>query len=172
MEMDVQRQCGIYQNQVIRIDNTDFVLSTLWSNIPAQDEYFVWKGLNDFRQTKYKGKLIQVNEYNQLHQFCVDFIKKSVTESTAEKIVVVTHHLPTRQVVAPQHLDSLINSAFATELGDLIVNSRIDVWIYGHSHTNIDATIGKTKVISNQMGYVFYDEHLSDGFDAGKYVEL
>jgi predicted phosphodiesterase len=102
----------------------------------------------------------------------VDFIKKSVAESTAEKIVVVTHHLPTRQVVAPQHLDSLINSAFATELGDLIVNSRIDVWIYGHSHTNIDATIGKTKVISNQMGYVFYDEHLSNGFDAGKYVEL
>ena len=113
-----------------------------------------------------------MNEYNQLHQFCVDFIKKSVAESTAEKIVVVTHHLPTRQVVAPQHLDSLINSAFATELGDLIVNSRIDVWIYGHSHTNIDATIGKTKVISNQMGYVFQDEHLINGFDAGKYVEL
>ena len=59
---------GIYQNQVVRIDNTDFILSTLWSNIPAQDEYFVWKGLNDFRQTKYKGKLIQVNEYNQLHK--------------------------------------------------------------------------------------------------------
>ena len=113
-----------------------------------------------------------MNEYNQLHQFCVDFIKKSVAESTAEKIVVVTNHMPTRQVVAPQHLDSLINSAFATELGDLIVNSRIDVWIYGHSHTNIDATIGKTKVISNQMGYVFQDEHLINGFDAGKYVEL
>ena len=68
---------GIYQNQVVRIDNTDFILSTLWSNIPAQDEYFVWKGLNDFRQTKYKGKLIQVNEYNQLHQFCLDFVKIS-----------------------------------------------------------------------------------------------
>ena len=163
---------GIYQNQVIRIDNTDFLLSTLWSIIRAQDEYFVWKGLNDFRQTKYKGKLIQVNEYNQLHQFCVDFIKKSVAESTAEKIVVVTHHLPTRQVVAPQHLDSLINSAFATELGDLIANSRIDVWIYGHSHTNIDATIGKTKIVSNQMGYVFQDEHLINGIDAGKYIEI
>ena len=163
---------GIYQNQVVRIDNTDFVLSTLWSNIPAQDEYFVWKGLNDFRQTKYKGKLIQVNEYNQLHQFCLDFIRKSVAESTAEKIVVVTHHLPTRQVVAPQHLDSLINSAFATELGDFIANSRIDVWIYGHSHTNIDAAIGKTKIVSNQLGYVFNDEHLINGFDAGKFISL
>ena len=139
---------GIYQNQVVRIDNTDFVLSTLWSNIPAQDEYFVWKGLNDFRQTKYKGKLIQVNEYNQLHHFCLDFIRKSVAEST------------------------LINSAFATELGDFITNSRIDVWIYGHSHTNIDATIGKTKIVSNQLGYVFNDEHLSNGFECGKVIEL
>ena len=76
---------GVYQNHVVRIDDTNFILSTLWSNIPAQDEYFVWKGLNDFRLTKYKGKLIQVNEYNQLHQFCLDFIKKSVAESTAEK---------------------------------------------------------------------------------------
>ena len=140
----IKDNVGIYQNQVVRIDNTDFVLSTLWSNIPAQDEYFVWKGLND----------------------------KSVVESTAEKIIVVTHHLPTRQVVAPQHLDSLINSAFATELGDFIANSRINVWIYGHSHTNIDATIGKTRIVSNQLGYVFQDEHLSNGFDAGKYVEL
>ena len=153
---------GIYQNQVVRIDNTDFILSTLWSNISPQEEYFVWKGLNDFRQTKYKGKLL----------FCLDFVRKSVVESTAEKIVVVTHHLPTRQVVAPQHLDSLINSAFATELGDFIANSRIDVWIYGHSHTNIDATIGKTKIVSNQLGYVFNDEHLINGFDAGKFISL
>ena len=109
---------------------------------------------------------------HNLQQFCLDFIKRSVAESTAEKIVVVTHHLPTRQVVAPQHQDSLINSAFATELGDSIANSSIDVWIYGHSHTNIDATIGKTRIVSNQLGYVFNDEHLSNGFDAGKIISL
>ncbi len=107
-----------------------------------------------------------------MHQFCLDFIKKSVQESTAERIVVVTHHLPTRQVVAPQHLGSDINSGFATELGDFIADSRIDVWIYGHSHTNIDATIGNTRIVSNQLGYVFNDEHLLNGFDAGKFVEL
>jgi predicted phosphohydrolase len=113
-----------------------------------------------------------VNEYNQLHQFCLDFVRKSVVESTAEKIVVVTHHLPTRQVVAPQHLDSLINSAFATELGDFIANSRINVWIYGHSHTNIDKTIGNTKIISNQLGYTFLEEHLKNSFEPGKTIEL
>ena len=163
---------GYYQNQVVRIDNVDFILSTLWSHIPPMDEYSVSHGLNDFYQTYYDGHLLTVDDYNRMHQFCLDFIKRSVAESTAEKIVVVTHHLPTRQVVSPQHQDSLINSAFAKDLGDFIANSRIDVWIYGHSHTNIDATIGKTKIVSNQLGYVFYDEHLSTSFDAGKYIEI
>lgn len=63
----------------------------------------------------------------------------------------------------------MLNSAFASDDGDLVSNNRIDVWIYGHSHTNIDAEIGGTKVLSNQMGYVFQNEHLMNGFDSGKY---
>ena len=44
-----RKNVGYYQNQVVRIDDTDFVLSTLWSRINPNDEYFVWKGMNDFR---------------------------------------------------------------------------------------------------------------------------
>ena len=50
---------------------------------------------------------------------------------------------------------------FYKEYGELIAGSRIDAWIYGHSHTNIDIMIGGTRIISNQMGYVFVDEHES-----------
>ena len=66
---------GFYQNQVIRIDDTDFVLSTLWSRINPNDEYFVWKGMNDFRQIKFDGKLLQVEEFNRMHETCIDFIR-------------------------------------------------------------------------------------------------
>lgn len=163
---------GYYQNQVVRINDTDFVLSTLWLRINPNDEYFVWKGMNDFRQIKFGGKLLQVEEFNRIHEACIDFIRKSVEESTATHIVVVTHHLPTLQVVDPLHKGSVLNSAFASEYGDLIVGSRIDAWIYGHSHTNIDAEIGGTRIICNQMGYVFEDEHLINGFDPGKFIEI
>ena len=107
-----------------------------------------------------------------LTNFCLDFIKRSLAESTAEHIVVVTHHLPTLEVVAPHHRGSVLNSAFATDLSKLIAGSRIDAWIYGHSHTNIDAEINGTKVICNQMGYVFDNEHISNGFDPGKCLIL
>lgn len=72
------------------------------------------------------------------------------------------------EVVAPHHKGSVLNSAFATELGELIADSRIDAWIYGHSHTNIDTEINGTKVVSNQMGYVFNNEHINNGFEPGK----
>ena len=163
---------GYYQNQVVHIDDTDFVLSTLWSRISPNDGYFVWKGMNDFRQIKFDGKLLQVEEFNRMHDTCISFIRKSVEESTAAHIVVVTHHLPTLQVVAPHHKGSVLNSAFASEYGDLIAGSRIDAWIYGHSHTNIDAVIGSTRIICNQMGYVFEDEHLMNGFDPAKFIEF
>ena len=163
---------GYYQNQVMRIDNTDFIMSTLWSHISPPDEYFVWKGMNDFRQIMYNGKLLRTEEFNQMHIFCLDFIKRSLAESTAEHIVVVTHHLPTLKVVAPHHRGSVLNSAFATELGELIADSRIDAWIYGHSHTNIDAEINGTKVVCNQLGYVCQNEHITNGFDPSKYLVL
>ena len=107
-----------------------------------------------------------------MHDFCLGHIKKSLAESTAKHIVVVTHHLPTLQVVASQHKGSVLNSAFATEYEELISGSRIDAWIYGHSHTNIDTEIGNTKVISNQMGYVFENEHVINGFDPGKFLTI
>ena len=111
----------------------------------------------------YQNKVVRIDD--------TDFIKRSVAESTAERIVVVTHHLPTMAVVAPEHKGNLLNSAFATELGDFIADSRIDVWIFGHSHANIDATIGNTRLVCNQLGYVAYGEHLG-GFDRGKFIEI
>ena len=57
--------------------------------------------------------------------------------------------------------NSSINGAFTVELGDFIARSDIDYWIYGHSHRNIDKTIGNTLCVSNQLGYVFQNEHLS-----------
>ena len=160
-----------YQNKVVRIDNVDFILSTLWSHIRPEDEYFVHRGMNDFRQILYNGRRFTPADFNAEHEKCLDFIKQSVAESTAKRIVVVTHHLPSMTVVSPEHKGSLLNSAFATELGNFIADSRIDVWIFGHSHANEEAIIGNTRLVCNQLGYVYYNEHLA-GFDGKRFIEI
>jgi predicted phosphodiesterase len=167
-----RKNIGYYYNKVLRIDDVDFILTTLWSRIPEQDEYFVWRGMNDFRQIMYKGRRFTTEDFNLEHEKCLAFLKKAVKESTAKHVVVVTHHLPTQAVVADQHKGSLLNGAFATELGDFIADNRIDAWIYGHSHTNINKVIGETLIVSNQLGYVFNDEHVLNGFDPSAHIEL
>ena len=57
------------------------------------------------------------------------------------------------------------------ELGDFIADSCIEAWIFGHLHANIDATIGNTSIVCNQLGYVYYRENLG-GFDGGKFIEV
>ena len=163
---------GYYYNKVVRIDDIDFILTTLWSKIPEMDMFYVLRGMNDFRQIMYDGRRFMPEDFNLEHEKCLRFLKHAVKESTAKHIVVVTHHLPSLAVVAARHMGSVLNGAFATELGNFIADSRIDVWIYGHSHTNIDTTIGNTKIVCNQMGYVFSNEHLTNGFESSKVLEL
>ena len=119
----------------------------------------------------YNGHCFTSEDYNAEHEKCLAFIKKSVAESTTEHIVVVTHNLPSIAEVTPEYKGDLLNGAFATELGDFVADSRIDAWIFGHSHNNEETVIGNTCLVCNQIGYVNYRENLG-GFDGRKFIEI
>ncbi len=152
-------------------DDTKFVFSTLWSKISHQNEWQIQKGLSDFSVIKKDGGIFTPFDYNLLYQKSIDFIKKALNQNKQNKTVVVTHHVPTYMNYPEQYKGSVLNEAFATELFDLIEKSNINYWIFGHSHENIsDFNIGKTKLLTNQLGYVSYGENKK--FDPGKYFEL
>ena len=115
-------------------------------------------------------ELLTWDKFNREHDKCFSFIQNKVENSKAEHIIVVTHHVPSFQLASPDFEGSRINGAFMVELGEYIATSPIEYWIYGHSHRNIDKIIGKTKCISNQLGYVFHNEHLT--FSLGKVIEI
>ena len=160
-----------HQNEVVHIGDTDFILSTLWSYIDPTQENNIFYSMNDFRQIRYNGCQFTTDDVIEEHLKSVAFIKKSVAESNAAHKVVVTHHLPTFMAVAPRHKGSPIGSAFATELKDYIAGSDIELWIYGHSHTNVDTMIGNTRIVCNQFGYVAHGEHMN-GFSGDKYITI
>lgn len=71
-----------------------------------------------------------------------------------------THHLPTFLNYPEHYKGDVLNEAFALELFDLIDSSNIDYWVYGHHHCNIpEFNIGKTRLVTNQLGYVQQYEH-------------
>lgn len=99
----IKPNVGYYQNQVIRINDIDFILSTLWTDIPLNMHKHLRRRMNDFRYILYDGRTFNTDDCIVEHKKCFSFIKQSVAESTAKHIVVVTHHLPTMEVV-PQNL--------------------------------------------------------------------
>ena len=133
--------------------------STLWAFVAPAEEYFTERCVSDFSRILNGEFRLSARRFNEEHLKCRAFIEKAVSESKANKIIVATHHVPSFGLMSPEFEKSSINGAFTAELGNYIAESPIDYWIYGHSHRNIDKTIGNTRCVSNQLGYVFQNEH-------------
>lgn len=155
-----------YYNDVVTVGDADIIVSTLWSKINLDEAYYAERGVSDFHRILYDGDLLTFSDFNREHKRCIDFIKKAVADSVGKHKIVVTHHVPSFKMLCQKYKGSKINGAFIVELKDYIENSGIDYWIYGHSHYNIDVRIGNTWCISNQLGYVFQNEHESFKRDA------
>jgi len=159
-----------YYNAVVHIGYIDIIVSTLWAKIPLKEAYYTERVISDFHRILYNDELLTFADFNREHKRCLAFVKKAVEESMAKHKIVVTHHVPSFKMQCPKFADSLANGAFTVELEDFINEHDIDYWIYGHSHYNVDVTIGNTRCLSNQLGYVFHNEHLT--FDSGKFIEV
>ena len=170
--LDIRPNVKAYYNSVVHLPDVDIIVSTLWSFIEPDIDFIVERSVSDFYRIKYEGHRLNAQNFNAEHERCLAFIKQSVTESKAKTKIVLTHHVPTQLCTVDEFKGSTINGAFTVELGDYIADSGIDYWIYGHSHRNMDAKIGKTQIISNQFGYISHGEPQNNGFDPKRYIEL
>lgn len=166
----IRENVKCYYDAVVQIENVEFIISTLWAKISLDEAYISECSISDFKRILYNGEMLTWDKFNQEHDKCIQFIQNEVSKSIADHIIVVTHHAPSFQLSSPDFAQSKLNGAFTVELAPYIENSPIEYWIYGHSHRNIDKVIGKTKCVSNQLGYVFHNEHFS--FDLEKIIEL
>jgi predicted phosphodiesterase len=176
----VRKNVNYYYNSVIQLDNISLIVSPLWSYVPVESAGIVKQGVSDFHKIIYNGSKLTIEDFNHEHERCLAFIKEEVAKNyenpgagvssqiKKKRIVVATHHVPSFQLSSPDFYGSQIAGAFTVELSKYIESSPIDYWIYGHSHRNIDRVIGKTKCVTNQLGYLFYDEHHS--FDNAKVI--
>lgn len=153
-------------NTLLYHDNALIVLSTLWTPIPGDKAWHVQNGINDYRLITDKEKLFNPLRSSQLFEENFKFIEDAVETNSLEKCVVVTHHVPTFDNYPEEFTGSVLNEAFAVDLNQFIVTSNIDYWIYGHHHRNTpDFLIGRTKMVTNQLGYVKLREHLGFRLD-------
>lgn len=167
--LEIRHNVHSYYNGIAHLKDTDLIVSTLWAHIPLKEAYFTESVISDFHRILYNGKPLTFTEFNNECDKCTKFIRDAVAESRAKHKIVVTHHVPSFRMQHPEFKGSRANGAFTVELGDYITGSGIEYWIYGHSHYNLDVKIGDTRCVTNQLGYVFKNEHLA--FNPGKAIE-
>lgn len=161
----------LVNNVAIKKNDIKFIFSTLWSKINPVNEWFIERGMSDFQMIRYNGYRFSSTAFNQLYENCIQFIKDEIAQVHVGKTIVATHHVPTFMNYPEKYKGDVLSEAFAAELFPFIESSGIDYWLYGHHHYNIaDFTIGKTAMLTNQLGYVQYGEHTL--FDNSKTINV
>jgi len=158
----IRSNVSLVNNWSLKTDVAHIIFSTLWTKISEQRQWDIENSMNDFRLIKYDGHRFSYQQYNELHQTSLEFIKRELDDPEPDlKKVVVTHHVPTYYQYPKKYKGSLLSEAFAVELFNLITHMNPDFWIYGHHHINTpDFDIGNSRIVTNQLGYVQRNEHI------------
>lgn len=116
-------------------DNVKIIGTTLWSNIPKQKSYMFNYGMSDYHSI-YTGDPsinITTETTTDIHRQNVDWLETELKNSLDDKVVVVTHHLPSLEFISEQYKTHPLNNAFYTKL-DRLITKPVVAWIAGHTH--------------------------------------
>lgn len=158
------------------IGGVNFIGATLWTDFnlygtPEVSAAVARQCMNDFRiiEREPYGPL-RPSDTVERHQASRRAIDTYLDLMLTGKTVVVTHHLPSEQSVAPRFRGDSLSPAFASNLEDTILRHRPELWVHGHTHDSADYMIDRTRVVCNPRGYA--GEELNPQFDQHLVVDI
>lgn len=115
----------------------------------------------DHKRIRFGDGLFRPEDAAGLHAAAIAWLDAELARPHDGPTVVITHHAPAPQSVAPRFQGDSLSPAFAADLTALIRRHAPPLWIHGHTHHNVDYRVGDTRVVSHQWGYP--GEGLPDG---------
>ncbi len=140
------------ENRVVDVKGQRFIGCTLWTSSQKT------KLLNDV-------KFVDFDIICKWHQQQVAWLWDLVEKKHTRGAVIITHHAPSFKSSPYQ---DFLTSAFCNNLDQLVRESEAKLWIHGHTHKVCDYMIGKTRVVSNPVGY----KYEKTGYEANKTIEV
>lgn len=122
-----------------------FLGCTLWSpGDPKLSEM-----MNDYRQIN----AFSPDKSAELHKIHTAWLTErlDINSPDYDKTVVITHHLPTYELIAPKYREEASNVFYADHLDELV--AKADIWTCGHSHTQQTVIVGNCRCYLNPVGY-------------------
>ena len=167
----------VVDNEVCIIGDVRFLCATLWTDFALygeREKYFsihhAKNNMSDFSVIRNVCRTFRPDDSVRLHNYSRDWLKHMLSELFNGKTVVVTHHVPSPQSIAPRFQRDLLTPAFTTDLEYLMDGSRVALWVHGHTHDVHDYSVFDTRVVCNPRGYVPYEQ--SRGFDPEFVIDI
>lgn len=166
----------VLENNAFKLGGFVFLGCTLWTDFQLGSNFHSAKltaeqELNDFEMIQQPGHCgrFRAADAVRIHARSVRWLQTQLARLDPRQTIVVTHHAPSPRSIAPEQSGDELNAAFASDLNPFIQASGIRLWIHGHTHYNVDYTIGRTRIYSNQRGY---PGQFSPGFNPAAVVEF
>lgn len=154
------------ENDSIEIAGIKFVGCTLWTDFSILGETklameIAERGINDFAliETRNGDQFAPRDAINRFNESC-GYLKQQLSNSNPERTVIITHFSPgfeTRNQLFPA---DAITAYFQANVGHLIDKHQPAAWIYGHNHYSNQLQRGRTRIVSNQLGYSGEDGYI------------
>lgn len=157
----------------VRVGGLVFIFGTLWGDGGGSigTNHSVEHGLNDFRLIRKNFAKFSVRDMIAINREHIADIKDLLDENDAEKVVVVTHHLPSHSLCPPRFGHS-INGGFAASCDYLMADGHPRLWIHGHTHDTIDTNLYGTRIVCNPFGYKYESNKSEFNTYSNKFIEI
>lgn len=146
----------LLQKNFVQIDTVLFAGCTLWSRPTFQDDLPSYIVRITAEKTASGPRGMTKEEYLAMHQTHVEFLQRVKeyynNDSSTDRLVIVTHHPPCRDMFNDGELNDQYASLYYTDLPREIFQG-VDCWISGHIHKTYRITTPENCVLaSNQLG--------------------
>ena len=175
----------------VEIDGVVFLGATLWTDLNNNDPALVEQitsYMADYREIsvpregdEYFGPQPRLSPQDTLreHAHSRQWLQTQLSEieeanalliGNPKKTVVVMHHAPSHQSIAPIYQGNPFNGAFCSSLDALFFKHCPDLIVHGHTHSSFDYELagrdGKSaRVVANPRGYSRYANHSPENPD-------
>ena len=152
----------------VTIRGVDFVGDILWGDGGDHNpvaEYDIKSRVADFRYITNGGDKFTPEVMNRLNKNGRKSIINALSKSKSDKTVVVSHYLPSYECVSERFVGSFVNGAFASEQSNVMDAYNPNVWLFGHTHDQVDTQIFNTRCIAEPCGLGRREYH-------GKIIEV
>lgn len=147
----------LLQDEAISIGGVHFFGGTMWTDFHQAKQRAMITALQQMNDYRYimasAGKLLTPVDTVMLHKVFVKKLLAWFEQDLSGVRVVISHHAP---VINPhtQYGNSPLMPAFnSLDMPEIIEKYQPRLWVYGHTHECDNQLLGKTQIISNQMGY-------------------